>query len=492
LQNVPDTVDGLIEFISVNTTHYEVFLVRDTIGTLNNGQLQAEWGDYESKLAKHLREKLVSFKDRHITLRLRQNHAHMAVVTKEQVLLSVVLHLKEYFRDYLGLENALFEGFEEGCIVLYFSIQEADAKALYDKSSLKSFTKVFLDLKLYSVTAIILFGYFSWDADKGFTDLSGNGTLESENQTGGACAADCRSNLRMRMQQYSQATLSLVQHRDTGYDYLQEAADDLDKAFKIVAGAKIAGSSMGVVAGVLGVVGGGLLLGGVTAPAGIALLAVGGAFGVGAGVIGVGATIGDGVKNRKALRQANDWIRQGSDLSRELIVRFEAYREELVRITQTYGVTEADALQLAMGDSFRDFRADLTVEDFQGADNEAEIAIQEWKTALEAGAQVVANSTIAGMQIGGAVARGVIVGGEAGAEAGATVARVALQGVGGAVVGLSAVFIVVDLALISKTAYDIHKNAGGTKLAKTLRAAAVDMKAEMDKFRPLAEFTEHL
>ena len=290
------------------------------------------------------------------------------------------------------------------------------------------------------------------------------------------------------MQYYAQASHSVVQHRDTGQEYYREAANDLDKAFKLVAFAKIAGSSMGVTAGVLGVVGGGLLLGGVTAPAGIVLLAVGGAFGVGGGVTGVGATIGDAVKNRKALREANDWMRQDSDLSRKLIASRTKYCEELVRITQKYGVTEADAIQLAIGD----YESEFTVEGFQGADNEAEITIQEWNIALEAGAQVVANSTVAGMQIGGAITRGTISGVEAGAEAGVTAARVALQGVGGAVVGLSAVFIVVDLALIGKTAYDIHKNAGGTKLARILRAAADDMKAETDKLRPLAEFAVKL
>ena len=290
------------------------------------------------------------------------------------------------------------------------------------------------------------------------------------------------------MQQYAKAARDVVQHRDTRLNYLQIAADDLDKSFKKVAGAKIAGSGLGIAGGVLGVVGGGLLLGGVTAPAGIALLAVGGVLGVGAGVIGVGATIGDGVKNRKAQQQANDWIRRGRDLSRELIARFEEYREELVQITQKYGISEADAIQLAMGDNFGDYESEVTVEGFQGADNQAEIAIQEWKTALEAGAQVVANSTVVGMQTGGAVTRGVISGVKAGTRTGVAVSRVALLGVGGAVVGLSAVFIVVDLAFIGKTAYDIHKNAAGTKLAKTLRTAAVDLKAETNKLRPLAEF----
>ena len=172
MQDVPDTVEGLFKFISKNTTHYEVFLVRETIRTLKDQDLQRIWEEYDLKLANNLRKKLTSCKKTKVTLHLRQNHAHMAVVTEEQVLLSVVLKLKEYFQKYLKLEDVLFEGFEEGCIVLYFSIQEAEAKALYDKVSHDAMTGVFPEMKeLYSVSAAIFFGYFSWDADKGFTDL---------------------------------------------------------------------------------------------------------------------------------------------------------------------------------------------------------------------------------------------------------------------------------------------------------------------------------
>ena len=59
-------------------------------------------------------------------------------------------------------------------------------------------------------------------------------------------------------------------------------------------------------------------------------------------------------------------------------------------------------------------------------------------------------------------------------------------------VGLSAVFIIVDLALLFKTTSDLNKNKKGTELANKLRQAVDDMEEETAQLRPLANFTNEL
>ena len=269
--------------------------------------------------------------------------------------------------------------------------------------------------------------------------------------------------------------------------WFREAADDLDKAFKRVAAAKIAGSGLGIAGGVLSIVGGGLILGGITAPAGIPILVVGAALGVGGGITGVGATIGDVVNNRRALKQANEWIRQGSELCKDLIKKYNDYHETLDTIMKEHGKSEEEIIKTTIGRNKKS-SLEINAHELHRADKKVKYIISDWNRALEMGAEATATAFVAGTRVAGAVTRGVVGGVEAGAEAGAAVARVAVQAAGGVIIGLSAVFMVVDLALISKTAYDLNKNKKGTELAKKLRQAADDMEKETESLRPLADF----
>ena len=276
--------------------------------------------------------------------------------------------------------------------------------------------------------------------------------------------------------------------------WFREAADDLDKAFKRVAAAKIAGSGIGIFGGVLGVVGGGLLLGGITAPAGIALLGIGAALGVGGGITGVGATIGDLVENKRTLKRANEWIRNGMDYNNALLRKYEAYHDLLHNTILPYNESEENAVKTALtyDRNHHDFGISQAYDSFLRADRKIKNIIVDWRYAIELGAEAVATVFVTGSRVSGAVTRGVIGGVEAGAEAGAAVARVALQAAGGVVVGLSAVFMVVDLALIGKTAYDLKKNKEGTELANKLRKAADSMEEETAQLRPLAKLANEI
>ena len=168
LPPVPNTADGLFDFIEEKSTIYEIFLVYHAVEVLEDEDLKKDLQEYESKLAEHLKEMLMSCERRKVTLPLRKDHTHMAVViSKEQVLLALVLEMKEYFSKYLQLEETLFEGFEEGCTILFFSILRADAvllspKVLSHLSELK---------RMFGMTHLIVFGYFACDLEKATIEL---------------------------------------------------------------------------------------------------------------------------------------------------------------------------------------------------------------------------------------------------------------------------------------------------------------------------------
>ena len=168
LPPVPDTVDELCDFIEEKSTIYEILLVHHAVEVLKDEGLKKDLQEYESKLAEHLKEMLMSCKRRRVTLPPLKDHTHMAVViSEEQVLLSLVLEMKAYFSKYLQLEEILFEGFEEGCTVLFFSMFRVDAalvspKVLSHLSELK---------RMFGMTHLIVFGYFACDLEKATIEL---------------------------------------------------------------------------------------------------------------------------------------------------------------------------------------------------------------------------------------------------------------------------------------------------------------------------------
>ena len=168
LPSVPNTANGLYEFIADKSTPYQVVLVHHAVEVLEDEDLKKDLQEYVSKLAEHLRETLLSCKRKRVTLPLRKDRTHMAVViSSEHVLLSLVLEMKEYFSKYLQLEDTLFEGFEEGCTVLFFSILTVDA-ALLSPKVLSHLS----DLKrMFGMTHLIVFGCFACDLEKATIEL---------------------------------------------------------------------------------------------------------------------------------------------------------------------------------------------------------------------------------------------------------------------------------------------------------------------------------
>ena len=163
LPSIPNTANGLCEFITEKSTPYEIILVHHTAEVLNCKDLKKTLQSYESKLADHLGCTLESFKKKKVTLPLCKDHTHLAVIiSKDQILLALVLHIKEYLMKYLELEEAMFDGFEEGCTILFFSILRIDAVLLPSKILSRS-----AELKrMFDMTHLVVFDYFACDLER--------------------------------------------------------------------------------------------------------------------------------------------------------------------------------------------------------------------------------------------------------------------------------------------------------------------------------------
>ena len=162
---VPSTGPGLYMFIEENSNPYEVFLVKHTVDSLNDKKLKPDFVKYKCKLCRYFEKELKYYKQKNVTLPSRKYSTHTAVaISKEQALLSLVIHLKEYFYKYLGLRLCLLDGFTEGCTVFYFAITLADAVLLAPRV-----LSHLAELKRFEVTHIVVFGHFAVDVCDKFT-----------------------------------------------------------------------------------------------------------------------------------------------------------------------------------------------------------------------------------------------------------------------------------------------------------------------------------
>ena len=166
---VPDTPEELYEFIASRSSAYEIFLVLHAAEKMENKKMNKDLRKYKKKLNKFLEERLASCEKRNIPLPYYEDRTHMALVlSEEQVLLSLVFRLKEYFTEYLGLsvEDTVFKGFTEGCTTLFFSILRVDAVLLAPNVLSHSG-----ELRKFKVTHVFVFGYFICDLDETTVEL---------------------------------------------------------------------------------------------------------------------------------------------------------------------------------------------------------------------------------------------------------------------------------------------------------------------------------
>ena len=163
--NVPTTAQGLFDFIATKSTPCETLLLQPAANILCDKDLTEGVQNYESQQDTFFRETVTSCQKRTVKLQHRQDYTHMAViVSKEQILLSTVVEMKEFFSDFLQLENTLFEGFQErkGCTVFFFSITRVAAAQLFDRVE-----PYMSDLKTkFGMTDLVAFEYCVCDLER--------------------------------------------------------------------------------------------------------------------------------------------------------------------------------------------------------------------------------------------------------------------------------------------------------------------------------------
>ena len=291
--------------------------------------------------------------------------------------------------------------------------------------------------------------------------------------------------LKPRLFACARSANEVVRDRDTGMAYLREAAEQINKVSTDVSKAHIAGYSAGIAGSILSVVGGGLILGGVTAVAGIPILAVGATVAALGGLTNVGATVSEMVLKRKEVKRANEWILQNQQYCQSLVDEYRDFEAELDRAKEVFPGGYFDGL---LGNVL-----EVDPNELGTLLGEVGDTISEWRKVLELGAESAARLALnVATPAGAAVATGVAEGIEAGVETGATVARTAARAAAGVAVGLSAIFIVVDIALLAKTAYGLNKEErNGSAVGRCLSGAADRMQEETEVIRRLANLDNH-
>ena len=435
LPDIPNTPEGLYEFISEKSTPYEIFFVLEAAEQLRERTLSIKCRKYKEKLAQCLLDTLTTCKKRKVKLPSLRDHTHMAlVISKEQVLLALVLHFKEYYSKYLGLDEALFTGFEKGCTTVFFAISEDDAKSMANKVPS-------LIAKLHSqfkATHLVVFGYFSYD----FIQFT-----------------------RETIAQFIQSVRELVRHRDTGRATFRNAADDLDEAHRTLTAARNVGVGAAILAATLGTV---LVLGGVTAPAGVAMIGAAG------GLVGAGATVRDYVQRRETLKGANEWIGENRELCKNVIQKCKKFED----VCKKEGTYHRELIREAIKDHPN--KEELNQKLYQAL-LLAVHHVKTWEIVLEQSAHVIATRFVSGPPL--VVQHGYepFIQSSLGPPPPDIGTRIR------DLVTLSSAFTVVDLPLLLETAQDIGRTSEGTDLSRRLRSAADSFAVETDELRKLAD-----
>ena len=235
---------------------------------------------------------------------------------------------------------------------------------------------------------------------------------------------------------YIDACTRVISNRDDGIATLERAADEVDEVMRNVTIVKISGFCASIAGGAIFTVGTGLLLGGVTAPAGIPLMAIGGAVGGAGTVTAIGGSIGQLVESNKKLKQAKLWLNVNKKMCQDLISAHEGLSEQHDHIVELF--------------------PGINTELPKGIKEVGEI-VKTWKDIAQHSAKDAAVLVAKAAGSGLGVAQGVLEGIDAGAEVAALGAKAAAKAAGGVAIGLSGLVMIIDLGFLIKSSYDLHK-----------------------------------
>lgn len=254
-------------------------------------------------------------------------------------------------------------------------------------------------------------------------------------------------------------------------------AHEVQKLVIASASARVAGYATAIGGGAVFTAGSGLLLGVVTAPAGIPLMVIGGVLGAAGSVTALGGTITKWIKSKKILKKARQWVKENEHYCRELS---DVHDHLMRKKNHIESHSDIDVEQMLS----EIFNADIT----QGLDD-VDAIVDSWKIALKYRPEELATMFTTAALCGATITQGVIEGVDPGAEAAAIAVKTTAKVAGAAVaIGLSAILMAVDIGLLAKASYDLHKCRKGkhTKLAEVLLAMAMRMEEETARLRQAA------
>ena len=165
---VGDTPRDVFEFISDRSTAYEVFLLQAAMDELSSEEkMKKEFEEYKLELAKFFEEKLKEFADKLQPLMQGEDLSQMAIeiaTNPNELTLSRVFRLREFFCEYLQLSPVLFEGLLKGCTILFFAIPRESSPFIKDCIHLH-----ISQLKMFGVTKVVVFECFAADLEAATT-----------------------------------------------------------------------------------------------------------------------------------------------------------------------------------------------------------------------------------------------------------------------------------------------------------------------------------
>lgn len=165
LPDIPTGYKELYDCIAANSNCFSSALIRDAVDIINVDKLSTLWEDYKRELTKCVGKPLHSGKPRRLP-EIESNCEDLAPMAvkvvrhPDELQISHVLAIQQYYVEHMGLDLAQFEGYTEGCTVLYFAI--AKAAVPFMPSLLLSHLA---QLRRLEILKIAVFGYFAVDLE---------------------------------------------------------------------------------------------------------------------------------------------------------------------------------------------------------------------------------------------------------------------------------------------------------------------------------------
>ena len=264
---------------------------------------------------------------------------------------------------------------------------------------------------------------------------------------------------------YTDTCRDVISHRDEGIAILWKAADEVD-ALKKATRANVTGFSAGIAGGAIFTIGAGLMLasGGISAPAAIPLLAIGGVVGAAGSVTAIRRTVRKIVKKKRIIKKTKPWLAGNKNRCTNLIRIHADLTEEQNHIDELFP----------------------NLAKFPKRAKQVDERVSVWSEIIQHSAENAALVVLLAASSGLGIAQGDLEGIECTAELAALGVKAGAKAAGGVVVGLSGLVILLDMGLLIKSGYKLDKvvrKGMRTKTAQALIDLAEAVRKENNSLR---------